>query len=167
MIGLAGCGRTAPPGDLPAVVPAEPVERVAVPGGPPVAEPAPSTRVNPPLRPEEGRLDVLSPAEAPPGTPTTAYLRVTPSRGYEINERFHYQLTLDPTPGVTLAQSVWSAGGHPADRVDEHELAITMKLTAEQRGDYVVRGRLEFAVCKINSQCLPKSMPVAVLVAAR
>jgi hypothetical protein len=163
---MAGCGRAAPPGDLPV----EAVERVAVPGGPPVPVAdvsAPDKRAAPPLLPEEGRLDVLSPAEAPPGTPTAAYLRVTASRGYEINERFHYKLTLEPTPGVTLARSVWSAGGDAADRLDEHELAITMKLTAERRGDFVVRGRLEFAVCKINSQCLPKSMPVAVLVAAR
>jgi hypothetical protein len=166
MIGgsLVGCGRAAPPGDLPV----EAVERVAVPGGQPVAEVVPAKRAgNPPLRPEEGRLEVLSPVEAPAGTPTAAYLRVTPSRGYEINERFHYQLTLEPTPGVTLAQAVWSAGAHDADRLDEHELAITMTLTAERRGDYVVHGRLDFAVCKIDSQCLPKSMPVAVLVAAR
>ena len=163
---VAGCGRTAPPGDLPV----EPVDRVAVPGGPPVAavDDAPAKRPgNPPLLPEEGRLDVLSPAEAAPGTPTAAYLRVTASRGYEINERFHYKLTLDPTPGVTLAKSVWSAGARDADHLDEHELAITMPLTAERPGDYVVHGRLDFAVCKIDSQCLPKSMPVAVLVAAR
>lgn len=173
MIGglVTGCGRAAPQGDLPV----EAVEAVAVPGGPAVpvsvsvpANDAPAKRAgNPPLLPEEGRLDVLSPAEAPPGTPTAAYLRVTASRGYEINERFHYKLTLEPTPGVTLAKSVWSAGAHDADQLDEHELAITMPLTAERRGDYVVHGRLDFAVCKIDSQCLPKSMPVAVLVAAR
>jgi hypothetical protein len=163
---LAGCGRAPPQRDLPV----EAVERVAVPAGAPAADAAPAavTRAgNPPLRPEEGRLDVLSPPAAPPGTQTAAYLRVTAGRGYEINERYHYKLTLEPTLGVTLAKAVWSAGAHDADHLDEHELAITMKLTAARRGDYVVHGQLEFAVCKIDSQCLPKSMPVAVLVAAR
>ena len=78
-----------------------------------------------------------------------------------------YKLTLASTPGVTLAKTVWSAAAHDADHLDPHELAITMKLTAAGRGDYAVHGRLDFAVCKIGSQCLPKSMPIAVLVAAR
>jgi hypothetical protein len=166
VMGVAvGCGRApAPPGDLPPLA----GERVAVPGGDVGAPTAPVKRTpNPPLLPEEGRLDVLSPEPAPPGTETAAYLRLVASRGYEINEKFHYKLTLEPTPGVTLAKSVFSDAGQDADRLDAHELAITMKLTADQRGDYVVRGRLDFAVCKIDSQCLPKSMPVAVLVAAR
>lgn len=182
---IASCGKSPAPGDLPsqdlgALEVPEPIERVVVPGGPGVfrvpgaagapsaGSPAPARRAaNPPLFPEEGTLDVLSPEPAVAGTPTVAYLRLVASRGYEINEKFHYKLTLDPTPGVTLAKSVFSHAGHDADRLDAHELAITMTLTADAPGDHVVRGRLDFAVCKIDSQCLPKTMPVAVLVAAR
>ncbi|MBC7975909.1 MAG: hypothetical protein H7138_13135 [Myxococcales bacterium] len=139
-----------------------------MPGAPGAGSAAPARRTaNPPLFPEEGTLDILSPEPAVAGTPTVAYLRLVASRGYEINEKFHYKLTLDPTPGVTLAKSVFSHAGHDADRLDAHELAITMKLTADAPGDHVVRGRLDFAVCKVDSQCLPKTMPVAVLVAAR
>ena len=163
---LASCRGEPPRDPLPAVV-AE-VERVAVPGAGGPAPTAPATRItNPPLRPEEGRLDVLSPGPTSPGIETSAHLRLVANRGYEINERFHYKLTLEPTPGVTLAKTVFTQAGEDAERVDGHELAFEMKLTAERPGDYTVRGRLDFAVCKIDSQCLPKTMPVAVIVAAR
>lgn len=106
---------------------------------------------------------VEPPGAAQPGVAATARVRVTANRGYEINEQYHYKLTLDTTPGVTLARTVLSEAEH----LDSHELAIVMTLTAERPGDYTVHGKLDFAVCKTGSQCLAKTMPVAVLVAVR
>ena len=122
---------------------------------------------SPPLLPEEGQLAIELPATTAPGVEATAHLRLTANRGYEINEKFHYKLTLEPTPGVTLPKTVFTGAAHDAERLDGHELAIAMKLTPDKPGDYTVRGRLSFAVCKIDSQCLPRSMPIAVQVAAR
>jgi hypothetical protein len=62
---------------------------------------------------------------------------------------------------------VFTEAAHDAERLDSHQLAIAMKLTPDKPGDYTVHGKLSFAVCKIDSQCLPKSMPIAVQVAAR
>jgi hypothetical protein len=165
---IASCRGEPPRDPLPLPQAMVEVERVAVPGSKgAAAATAVAPITNPPLRPEEGRLDVLSPEPTQSGTETTAHVRLVAHRGYEINEKFHYKLTLEPTPGVTLAKSVFTQAGDDAERVDGHELAFAMKLTADRPGDYTVRGRLDFAVCKIDSQCLPKTMPVAVLVAAR
>jgi hypothetical protein len=162
----AGC-RARPAEDAPARAPAGPAarEQIAVPGGPgPVPDlPAGRPRTpDPALSPDEGRLAIeVAPATA--GVETTAHVRLTANRGYEINERFHYKLTLDPMPGVTLPQTVFTQ----AEQLDVHELAIAMRLTADQPGDYIVHGTLDFAVCKIDSQCMPKTMPVVVRIAAR
>ena len=165
LILLAGCRRE----PAPSAAPVE-AERVQVPGAgaPPVGHRAvPAKRANPPLLPEEGRVAVEVPETASPGVETTARVRVTTNRGYEVNEDFHYKLTLEPTPGVTLHKSVFTHAAHDAERLDGRELAIAMKLTAEQPGDYTIHGKLDFAVCRIGSQCLAKTMPVAVQVAAR
>lgn len=165
---VVGCGceakRAAPPPPLEA-------DRVVVPGAGGSVEHAgaatPAKRKpNPPLLPEEGRLAIEPPPATPAGVEATAHLRLTANRGYEINELFHYKLTLDPTPGVTLPKTVFTRAAHDAERLDGHELAIAMKLTADQPGEYTVHGKLDFAVCKIDSQCLPKTMPVDVQLAA-
>ena len=124
-------------------------------------------RPSPPLLPQEGQLVIELPATTPPGVEATAHLRLTANHGYEVNEKFHYKLTLEPTPGVTLPKTVFTEAAHDAERLDSHELAIAMKLTPDKPGDYTVHGKLSFAVCKIDSQCLPRSMPIAVQVAAR
>jgi hypothetical protein len=163
---LVGCRRE----PAPSAAPPE-AERVQVPGAgaPPVAHgAAPARRAgNPPLLPEEGRIAVEVPETTPAGVETTAHVRLTTNRGYEVNEDFHYKLTLEPTPGVTLPKTVFTHAAHDAERFDGSELAIAMKLTAEQPGDFTIHGRLDFAVCKVGSQCLAKTMPVAVQVAAR
>jgi hypothetical protein len=146
-------------------------EQVAVPGVPGPAAPEAMSRKRPPpsdrpLLPEEGELAIEVPATTP-GVETTARLRLTAHHGYEINEKFHYKLTLEPTPGVTLPKTVFTEAAHDAERLDAHELAIAMKLTADKTGDYTVHGSLSFAVCKVDSQCLPKSMAITVQVAAR
>lgn len=158
--------RSPPP---PAALDTEPV---AVPGAAGPAEPETMSRKRPPppdrpLLPEEGQLAIELPATMPPGIETTAHLRLTANRGYEINEAFHYKLTLEPAPGVTLPKTVFTEAAHDAERLDSHELVIAMKLTADKPGDYTVHGRLSFAVCKVDSQCLPKAMAIAVQVAAR
>jgi hypothetical protein len=147
-------------------------DRIPVPAAsapaPPAGEVAAVKRTsNPPLLPEEGNLAIEVPPITAPGVETTAHVRLTANRGYEINEKFHYKLTLEPTPGVTLPKTVFTQAAHDAERLDERELAIAMKLTADLPGDYTIRGKLDFAVCKIDSQCLPKTMPVAVQIAAK
>jgi len=177
LAGGCSCGAkpSAPPPPVApahAADPADPADndRVVVPG---VAAPAAPEAVSrkrppsPPLLPEEGQLAIELPATLAPGVEATARLRLTANRGYEINEKFHYKLTLEPTPGVTLPKTVFTEAAHDAEHLDSHELAIAMKLTPDQPGDYTVNGKLSFAVCKIDSQCLPKSMPIAVQVAAR
>ena len=166
-----GCSCEASRSPLPP--PRPELEQVAVPGAPgvdvPAAPEAASRRrpASPPLSPEEGRLAIELPETTSPGVETTAHLRVSANHGYEINEQFHYKLTLEPTPGIALPKTVFTAAAHDAERLDSHELAIAMKLTANKPGDYTVHGRLSFAVCKVDSQCLPKSMAIAVQVAAR
>jgi hypothetical protein len=159
--------------DAPARAPAGPAarEQIAVPGGPGPVPGLPAERPrtpDPALSPDEARLAIeVPPATA--GVETTAHVRLTANHGYEINERFHYKLTLDPTPGVTLPRTVFTQAAHDAERLDRqhHELTIAMRLTADQPGDYIVHGTLDFAVCKIDRQCMPKTMPVAVRIAAR
>jgi hypothetical protein len=163
---LAGCHREPPQG-----TPPPEADRIAVPGAgapSPATAPTAVTRVaNPPLLPVEGSLAIEVPELAQPAVETTARVRVTANPGYEVNEQFHYKLTLEPTPGVTLPKTVFTHAAHDAERLDGHELAIAMKLTADRPGDYTVRGKLDFAVCKVGSQCLAKTMPVAIQVAAR
>ncbi|HEX4423438.1 MAG TPA: hypothetical protein VH165_36265 [Kofleriaceae bacterium] len=138
---------------------AEPPQQAPAPGE---SGAAAATASNTELLPEEGELAVeVAPATA--GVATTAHVRLTASHGYEINEKFHYKLTLEPTPGVTLPQTVFTRAEHQ----DGHELAIAMTLTADRAGDYTVHGKLDFAVCKADSQCRPKTVPVAVQLAAR
>jgi hypothetical protein len=167
-----GCSCGAKPGPPPPADPVDPADndQLAVPGVAAPAAPEAMSRkypASPPLLAEEGQLAIELPATTPPGVEATAHLRLTANRGYEINERFHYKLTLEPTPGVTLPKTVFTEAAHDAERLDSHELAIAMKLTPDKPGDYTVHGKLSFAVCKIDSQCLPKSMPIAVQVAAR
>jgi hypothetical protein len=108
---------------------------------------------------------------AAPGDSTRALLRVSAATGYEINEKFVWKLALDPTPGVTLPKTRFRGGGRHAQgdatAFDARELAIDIPLTVERVGRYAIRGNLDFAVCKRDSQCLAKSVPVSVQVAAR
>jgi len=141
------------------------VPGTGVPGRPP--GPAVARAADRSLLAEEANLAIEGPPAMAPGVETTARVRVTAKPGFEINEKFHYKLTLEPTPGVTLPKTVFTEAAHDAERLDSRELAIVMKLTADEPGDYTIHGKLDFAVCKIDSQCLPKTVPVAVQVAAR
>jgi hypothetical protein len=171
--GAGGCSCEARRASPPSIE----ADRILVPGAgapgagtaarPPGEAAAGQRTSNPPLLPQEGNLAIEVPPITAPGVETTALVRLTANAGYEINEKFHYKLTLEPTSGVTLRKAVFTEAAHDAERLDARELAIAMKLTPDKPGDYTIRGKLDFAVCKVNSQCLPKTMPVAVQVAAR
>src|SRR5512140_75365 len=113
------------------------VDRISVPGtrapGRPAGQSIPRA-TDRSLLAEEANLAIEGPPAMAPGVETTARVRVTAKPGFEINEKFHYKLTLEPTPGITLPKTVFTEAAHDAERLDSHELAIAMKLTADVPG---------------------------------
>lgn len=123
------------------------------------------------LKPEEGTLAVVPPAEAKPGAEAVAKITVTPGKGYHVNTEYPIKLTLEAPSGVTLAKSEFVAGGHEkgrgdADALDEQALAISVKLTPASSGSYTINGKFKFAVCD-RDQCLAKKETIAIQVAAK
>jgi hypothetical protein len=123
------------------------------------------------LRPEEGTLAVVAPADAKPGAEVVAKITVTPGKGYHVNTEYPIKLTLAPPAGVTLTKADFAAGGHDkargdADALDEQNLAFAVKLTPAASGSYTINGKFKFAVCD-HDQCLPKKETIAITVAAK
>ena len=123
------------------------------------------------LRPEEGTLAIVPPADAKPGAEVVAKVTVTPAKGYHVNTEYPIKLTLAPPAGVTLAKADFAAGGHDkakgdADALDEQSLAFAVKLTPTASGSYTINGKFKFAVCD-RDQCLPKKETIAFTVAAK
>lgn len=149
---LIGCGNKEP-------APVAREDRIAVPTTNQPVVSTPALHGHPPLDPDEGRLAIDEPPPGKPGVESYARIVVTANPGFEITEKAPTNVTLDPTPGVTLA-------GTRVDRTT-HELAFTLALVAARAGDYTIGGRVDFAVCKVNAQCRQKTMPVTLQVAAR
>jgi len=123
------------------------------------------------LRPEEGTLAIVPPADAKPGAEVVAKITVTPGKGYHVNTEYPIKLTLAPPTGVTLTKTDFAAGGHDkargdADALDEQNLAFAVKLTPAASGSYTINGKFKFAVCD-RDQCLPKKETIAITVAAK
>jgi hypothetical protein len=123
------------------------------------------------LRPEEGTLAIVPPADAKPGAEVVAKITVTPGKGYHVNTEYPVKLTLAPPDGVALAKTDFAAGGHDkakgdADAFDEQNLAFAVKLTPAANGSYTINGKFKFAVCDAD-QCLPKKETIAITVAAK
>jgi hypothetical protein len=148
------------------------------PATPPTAPTAPSAPSAPSgdddrlkLKPEEGTLAIVPPADARPGAEVVAKVTVTPGKGYHVNTEYPIKLTLLPADGVKLAKTDFTAGGHDkvkgdADALDEQGLAFAVKLTPAASGSYTINGKFKFAVCD-RDQCLPKKETIAITVAAK
>jgi hypothetical protein len=122
------------------------------------------------LRPEEGTLAIVPPADAKPGAEVVAKVTVTPAKGYHVNTEYPIKLTLTSPAGVALPKTDFAAGGHDkakgdADALDEQGLAFAVKLTPSASGSYTINGKFKFAVCD-KDQCLPKKETIAIKVAA-
>lgn len=123
------------------------------------------------LKPAEGKLSIEVPADAKAGSETVAKIIVTPGKGYHVNLEYPTKLTLTPADGVTLARTSFVAGGRDkskgdADRFDEDQLAIAVKLTPAAAGSYTINGSFKFAVCD-PAACLAKKENIAITVAAK
>jgi hypothetical protein len=176
---LAACTKSAPKdngsGDPPKDVVKVPGSDVPPPGmgkgrgGPEVAQTAGTDPQK--LGPDEGKLAIVSPADAKAGTETIAKITVTPATGYHVNTEFPTKLTLETTEGVTFAKSELKAGGMDkgkgdADVFEEQSLELGIKLTAAKSGSYTINGTFKFAVCDKDS-CRPKKETIAIQVAAK
>jgi hypothetical protein len=154
VVALIGCGNREP------AQPHEHEDRIAVPlPSQPVAA-TPTLRAHPPLEPDEGRLAIDEPPPGTRGVESYARIVVTANQGFEINEKAPTNVTLDPTPGVSLA-------GTRIDHTGERELAFTVALVADRTGDFTIGGHVDFALCKVGAQCRQKTMPVTLQLAAR
>jgi hypothetical protein len=123
------------------------------------------------LKPNEGTLAVQAPADAKAGAETTVKITVTPGQGYHVNTEYPIKLTLETPAGVKLDKSEFKAGGHDgakgdAEALDEHQLVLAVKMTADKSGSYTINGSFKFAVCD-KDQCLAKKEPIAIAVAAK
>ena len=123
------------------------------------------------LKPNEGTLAVEAPADAKAGAETTAKITVTPGQGYHVNTEYPIKLTLESPPGVKLDKTEFKAGGHDGAKgdavaLDEHQLVLAVKMTADKSGSYTINGSFKFAVCD-KDQCLAKKEPIAIAVAAK
>lgn len=176
---LAGCTKSAPKdnasGDQPKDVVRVPGSDVPAPGmgksrgGPEGAQTAGTDPQK--LGPDEGKLAIVSPADAKAGTEMIAKITVTPATGYHVNTEFPTKLTLETPEGITLAKSELKAGGMDkgkgdADVFEERSLELGIKLTAVKSGNYTINGTFKFAVCDKDS-CRPKKESIAIQVAAK
>lgn len=123
------------------------------------------------LKPEEGQISIVVPADAEAGKETTARVVVTPSSKYKINFEFSTKLTLEPPADVTLAKNELKAGGQAqakgdAEKFEEKELAFAVKLTPTKSGQHTVNGTFKFAVCDKDA-CLAKKETIAIQLAAK
>lgn len=123
------------------------------------------------LKPEEGQISIVVPADAEAGKETTARVVVTPSAKYKINFEFSTKLTLEPPADVTLVKNELKAGGQAqskgdAEKFEEKELAFAVKLTPTKSGQHTVNGTFKFAVCDKDA-CLAKKETIAIQLAAK
>jgi hypothetical protein len=123
------------------------------------------------LKPNEGTLAVEAPADAKAGAEATAKITVTPGHGFHVNTEYPIKLTLETPAGVKLAKTEFKAGGHDkgrgdAEALDESQLVLAVKMTADKSGSYTINGSFKFAVCD-KDQCLAKKEPIAIAVAAK
>lgn len=154
-------------------IPAPGEKRVAPPGGGDTVQA--NTGDNPQLRlsPDEGQLAVQAPSGAKAGAEVTAKVDLTANEKYKVNVEFPTKLTLETPKGVTIAKAVLKAGGHDkskgdAEVFDDKQLTFLVKLTPSASGTYTINGSFKFAVCdRGGTQCLPKTEPIAIQVAAQ
>jgi hypothetical protein len=80
-----------------------------------------------------------------------------------MNERYPFNLALETTAGVTLPTKVFRRAN--AEPYDAHRLTLAVEL-APEAGQHTIRALLDVGVCR-SDQCVTKSGPIAVVVAAK
>jgi hypothetical protein len=156
--------------------PAPAGEKIAVPGakGADTAPPPPTTTTAADdarfqLQADEGTL-TIDKAEGKAGADLVANIKVTPASGRHVSTEFPISITLQPTDGVKLPKTLFSAGGGDkaqgdAATLSEQLLAFAVHATADKPGTYEVKGLMKFGVCDKES-CHPKKQPITIAVAA-
>lgn len=155
----------------PAAAPSEPP--IAAPSEPPIAaletvpQPgaaAPAVASEPRAKDTSYDLALAQPAEGSAGAVMVASVKVTPGKGYKVNEDYPTKLTLEATDGVSALKQ--TLGKSDAAAFDKHQLVFDVKLTPARAGDFTVRGKLSFAVCT-DATCDPKSETIAINLRAK
>ena len=121
------------------------------------------------LKPDEGTL-TIDKAEAKAGAEATANLKLAPNPGFHVATDYPIKITLEASPGVTLAKTELTAGGRDkvagdATTMSEQLLVFPIKATAEKAGAYEIKGWFKFGVCDKES-CHPKKQPITITVGA-
>lgn len=151
----------------------EPSRTAAAPSEPPIAAPEtiPSPGAAPAAAAGEPRakdtsydLALVQPAEGAAGAAMVASVKVTPGKGYKVNEDYPTKLTLEATDGV--ASTKQTLGKSDAAAFDKHQLVFDVKLTPARAGEFTVRGKLSFAVCT-DATCDPKTETIAINLRAK
>lgn len=156
-----------------AAAPSEPP--IAAPSEPPIAAPEtiPSPGAAPAAAAAAGEprakdtsydLALVQPAEGAAGAAMVASVKVTPGKGYKVNEDYPTKLTLEATDGV--ASTKQTLGKSDAAAFDKHQLVFDVKLTPARAGEFTVRGKLSFAVCT-DATCDPKTETIAINLRAK
>jgi hypothetical protein len=103
------------------------------------------------------------PEAGPAGVETIARFVIHPGPGYKMNKEFPTKLTLEPPAEVVIAKPV--LGIADADKFSDKELTFSVKLTAQQPGEFTIPATVRFAVCT-DATCDPKKKQVALLMTA-
>ena len=154
-----------PAAALPAEPPiAPPGEKIPMPGEAVAPAPAPAGATTAAAKDTSYDLVVQAPAEAAAGSAVVANVKVTPGKGYKVNEEYPTKLSLEATDGVTTGKQVLAKADAAA--FDKHQLAFDVKLTPTRAGEFTVRGKLTFAVCT-DATCDPKTEAIAINLRAK
>lgn len=94
----------------------------------------------------------------------SARLVVHPGPGLHMNLDYPIGLTLTPPAGVTLAKTAFATAD--VEKLDGHELALSVSMSATAPGEYRVPGTFRFAVCDDGS-CYPKKRAVELVLAVQ
>jgi hypothetical protein len=121
------------------------------------------------LHADEGTL-TIDKAEGKVGSELTSNLTITPTSDFHVNVDFPTKITLEAPDGVKLMKTELTAGGSAkaqgdASAFSEKSMAFAIKATADKPGSYEIKGKIKFAVCKVD-QCFPKNQPITITVAA-
>jgi len=170
LVSAAGCSKSAGSQEKTAA-PAQPIpegtgEKIAVPGGAPMAMKAPAAADAVPAATGADTSFTLTvaPLNGAAGAATAGVVTVVPGKGFHVNVDFPVKLTLEPPAGVTIEKAVQEKPD--AAKFDENNLIFNVKATAASAGTYAIKGKFKFAVCT-PSTCDPKMVPVEIALAVK
>ncbi len=106
----------------------------------------------------------IAQASAAAAATGNARLVVHPGPGLHMNLDYPIGLVLTPPAGVTLAKTSFATTD--AEKLDGHELALSVPMSAAAPGQYKIPGTFRFAVCDEGS-CYPKKRAVELVLAVQ